>query len=154
MNVLFICSGNVSRSFMAEMLLKDEIKRRNLSNISVASAGLYAYPGNPSDSQMVDYLSKKGIAVDKFEAKQITKRDVDWADLLLVMEKDHKKTMEKMWPDAKGKIERLGKFAAHDPNVDDIIDPFGKSPYHYRLAQAQITSAIKSLVAKLESEHT
>lgn len=154
MNVLFICSGNVSRSFMAEMLFKDEIRRHNLRNISVSSAGLYAYPGNPSDSQMIDYLTKKNIPIDKFEARQTTKRDVDWADLIFVMEKSHEKTMEDMWPDAKGKIERLGKFAAHDPNVDDIIDPFGKSPYYYRLAQAQITLAIKTLVTKLESEHT
>jgi protein-tyrosine-phosphatase len=35
---------------------------------------------------------------------------------------------------------------------DEIIDPFGKSKYHYRLAEAQITVAIENLVEKLISK--
>ena len=152
MNVLFVCSGNISRSFLAEMLFRYEVKRNNLDNISVLSAGLYAYPGNSPDSKMVDYLEKRGIPTEKFVAKQITKKDVDWADLILVMEREHKRLISEMWPEAKDKVERLGKFAVQDPNVDDVLDPFGRSTYHYRVAQGQITLAIKSLVNSLGSE--
>lgn len=147
MNILFVCSGNVSRSFMAEMLLRNEIEQLKLDNISISSAGLFAYPGSPPDPKMVDYLLKMGISTKSHEARQIMKDDVDWADLILVMARDHATMMERLWPEAKGKVELLGKFVSEGQSVvDDIPDPFGKSLYHYRLAQAQITMAIRSFV--------
>jgi len=134
---------------MAEMLLKNEIELLKLTNISISSAGLFAFPGNPPDPKMVEYLSKIGISTKGHEAKQIEKDDVDWADLILVMERDHASMIERLWPEVKGKVEPLGRFISEGQNVDDIIDPFGKSSYHYRLAQSQIVLAIKSLVKKV-----
>ena len=147
MNILFVCSGNVSRSFMAEMLLRNEIKRLKLDNISISSAGLFAYPGSPPDPKMVDYLLKMGISPKSHEARQIMKNDVDWADLILVMEREHATMIERLWSETKGKVELLGKFVSEGQSVvDDISDPFGRSSYYYRLAQAQITLAIRSFV--------
>ena len=151
MNILFVCSGNVSRSYLAEMLLRHEIELQGLSNISVSSAGLFAYPGNRPDPQMVVYLEKKGIAAERHEARQIRKGDVDWADLILVMEKEQKEMIEDRWPESEGKVELLGRYSSDGPITDDIVDPFGMSSYHYRLCQAQITFAIDSLVKRVLS---
>ncbi len=151
MNILFVCSGNVSRSYLAEMLLRHEIEMQALSNISVSSAGLFAYPGNRADPQMVGYLEKKGIAAEHHEARQITKGDVDWADLILAMEKEQKEMIEDGWPEAEGKVELLGRYSSDGPIADDIVDPFGMSSYHYRLSQAQITFAVESLVKRVLS---
>ena len=63
MNILFVCSANISRSFLAEMLLKNEMEKLNMDNTSVTSAGLHASPGNPPDPEMVSYLIKKDIPV-------------------------------------------------------------------------------------------
>jgi protein-tyrosine phosphatase len=154
MNILFVCSGNISRSYLAEILLKDEIEKLKEDRVSVASAGLYAYPGSPPDRKMTEYLSKKGITAKEHQAKQITKKDVDWADLILVMENEHKALLKKLWPRIGDKVKRLGSFISEDQKADDIIDPFGRSPYHYRLARAQITLAIKNLVKSIRSEQT
>jgi len=152
-NILFVCTGNISRSFLAEMLLREEIERLNLDNISASSAGLYAHEGNPPDPEMVDSLWKKGmpvgIPIEDHEARQITEEDVDRADLIIVMEKEHARMIEASWPEVKDKIELLGKLGAQGPSPDDIVDPFRRSPYHYRLAQAQITMGITALVKKL-----
>ena len=137
---------------MAEMLLKNEVELNNLDNVSVSSAGLLAYPGNPPDPRMVEYLLKTGIPVKRHRSRQITEEDMDWADLILVMEKDHVMMIERSWPEITGKVELLGKFLSEGPSVDDIIDPFGGSPYHYRLAQSQIILAIRSLVKKVLSD--
>ncbi|MFH1349972.1 MAG: hypothetical protein ABII26_03455, partial [Pseudomonadota bacterium] len=59
-----------------------------------------------------------------------------------------KKIMD-LWPEAKPKLQVFGRFVSPGPSIDDIIDPFGRSPYHYRLAQSQIGLAIKNLVNKL-----
>jgi protein-tyrosine-phosphatase len=152
MNVLFVCSGNVSRSFLAEVLLRKELKASGIKNISVLSAGLFAYPGNPADRVMVGYLSQMGIPVRGHQARQLTDEEVDWADLILVMEKKHAELMEEQWPHVHDKVELLGKYASPEQRSDDIMDPYGNSPYHYRLAQAQITMAVKSLAEKLASK--
>jgi protein-tyrosine-phosphatase len=151
MNILFVCTGNISRSFLAEKLLENEIEANNLYNISVSSAGLFAYPGNPPDPKIVEYLLQKGISGEGHEARQITAQDVDWADHILVMEKEHARILKDLWPEAKEKVDFFGKFATGGLTEDEIIDPYGKSPYHYRLAQAQISLAVKSLVEKLTS---
>ncbi len=152
MNILFVCTGNISRSFLAEKLLKNEVATLKLMNICTLSVGLFAYPGSQPDPIMVDYLSKRGIPEERHEAKQITKEHVEWSDLILVMEKGHARMIEESWPEVKGKVELLGQLASEGQHKDDVIDPFGKSPYHYRLAQAQITMAIHSLVKRLISD--
>jgi len=144
MNVLFVCSGNVSRSFLAEALLKTELKALKVEDVSVASAGLYAFPGSPPDPEMAAYLSSMGISFEPHEARQMSKQELDWADLILVMERRHEDDLGKLWPEAKLKVQLLGKYVAGGWE-DDILDPFGNSPYHYRLAQSQITLAVKSL---------
>jgi len=146
MNILFVCTGNISRSFLAEMLLKAQIHKRGLNNISVSSAGLSVYPGHPPDQKMVEYLSALGISTTSHEARQIQKTDADWADLILVMEADHLKILADIWPDITDKVQLLGKFISTNSIYDDIVDPFGQSSYHYRLAQSQISLAIDNLV--------
>lgn len=132
------------------MLLRNETEQLKLDNISISSAGLFAYPGSPPDPKMVEYLSAMGVSIKGHEARQITKDDVDWADLILVMEAEHAAMIERLWPEVKGKVELLGKYVSEGQTVvDDIPDPFGKSSYHYRLAQAQITLAIRGFVKKV-----
>jgi len=135
---------------LAETLLKNEIEQIKTERISVSSAGLYAYPGSPPDHKMIEYLTKMGITAKNHQARQITKQDVDWAQLILVMEKEHKTVLKELWPGIGDKVKRLGRFVSKDLKADDIIDPFGRSPYHYRLAQSQITLAIKNLVKSIK----
>ena len=64
------------------------------------------------------------------------------------MERDHKEMIEEQWPHAMGRVELLSRFTlgSSDYIGDDIADPFGRSPYHYRLAQASITMAVRTFV--------
>jgi protein arginine phosphatase len=146
MNILFVCSGNVSRSYLAEMLLRHEVQMADLSNISVSSAGLFVYPGSRPDSHMVEYLQNRGIEPGDHKARQMSKEDIAWADLILVMEKEQKEMIEARWPESEGKVDLLGRYSSRGPITDDIADPFGMSLYHYRLSQARIVFAIESLV--------
>ncbi len=125
-------------------MLKIELKSLKVEDVSVTSAGLYAFPGSPPDPQMTAYLSSMGVSFEPHEARQMSKQELDWADLILVMERRHEADLEKLWPEAKLKVQLLGKYVAGGWE-DDILDPFGNSPYHYRLAQSQIILAIKSL---------
>ncbi len=138
---------------MAEMLLKNEIKLHKSDNISVSSAGIFAFSGNLPDQILVDYLLEMGVPVEEHRSRQIKKGDVDWADLILVMEYNHERVIVELWPEAKNKVELLGKYISKSQDLDEIVDPYGGSPYDYRLAQSQIQLATRSLFKKLTLNH-
>ena len=77
------------------------------------------------------------------------KEDLEWADLILVMEKSHGEIIKQTWPRETGKVKLLGAYIASALGEEEITDPYGRSPYHYRLAQARIALAVKSLAKSL-----
>ena len=131
---------------MAEKLLKHELEQLGLNHVFVSSAGIFAFPGSPPDPKIVEYLMELGVSTGIHDARQVTQEDMEWADIIFVMEKEHRMRIEDLWPSASEKIELLGRCVSADFEADDITDPFGRSRYHYRSAQAQITLAIRNLV--------
>ena len=122
-----------------------------MEDVDVASAGTHAYPGSPPDPKMVDYLFAMDVPVESHEARPVTREDMEWADWILVMEEAHRRMIEELCPEKKDRIELLGKYISADQVEDDISDPFGGSPYHYRLAQSQITLAVRAIARTLEA---
>ena len=151
MNILFVCTGNISRSFLAEMMLKHELKKNNVSGIQVASAGTRAFPETPADREMVNFLLDKNIPAANHGSKLLTYDDIKWADIILVMENSHYDFIIESWPEANGKVQKLGKYIALDRTEDDIPDPYGKSSYHYRAAQSQISLAVSNIFKIISS---
>lgn len=145
MNILFVCTGNISRSYLAKALLMNEIKINQTEGINVSSAGTGAYPGTAADPEMISFLRDKKIPVVEHSSRVISQKDIEWADLILVMEHHHYNYLARTWPESGHKIEMLGKYIAMDGPDDEIIDPYGRSPYHYRLAQSQIGLAVSKL---------
>ena len=148
MNILFVCTGNVSRSYLASMLLKHEAGKRGLENIEIESAGISAALGGSGDPKMVEYLSEIEVPAADHKPRQIQEEQVKWADTIFVMEKRQRSFIEEKWPEEKEKVELLGKYISPDMAEDDVVDPYGGASYHYRLAQSQISLAIKSLINK------
>jgi protein-tyrosine-phosphatase len=139
---------------LAAKLFQNEIKIGNLENISVSSAGLFTHPGSPPDPKMVKFLSKMGIKDENHCSRQMSEEDSVWADIIFVMEEFHRLRVLSLWPSVYEKVERLGRFVSKDSVADDIADPYGRSQYHYRLAQSQIMLAIKNLANTMASDPT
>ena len=89
--ILFICHGNICRSPMAEFLLKDIVKKRNVANeFEIASAATSREEiGNPVHYGTRNKLAQFGISVDGKHAIQVTKRDYEHYDLILVMDNNN-----------------------------------------------------------------
>jgi protein-tyrosine-phosphatase len=149
MNILFVCTGNISRSFLAKTLLLNEINKRHIKGVNVSSAGTGAYPGATADPKMIDFLREMEIPEGEHYSRMISRNDIDWADLILVMEGYHYNYIVRSWPEAEHKVEMLAKYIASDQTDDEIIDPYGRSPYHYRLVQSQIGLAISNLLKSI-----
>jgi len=42
MKIMFICTGNICRSAMAEGMMKKMLEENNIKNVEVCSSGIYA----------------------------------------------------------------------------------------------------------------
>lgn len=115
--ILVICVGNICRSPMAEALLGRQLSA--YPQMSVTSAGIGALVGYPADETAQALLLKQGIDISTHRARQLNSAMLRQADLVLVMEAEHKRAIDMIDPSVRGKIYRLGEWGGFD-----ISDPY------------------------------
>jgi len=140
MNIYFICTGNTCRSPMAEAILKN----KNLPNIEVRSAGIYALDGGEMSENSRKVLLQENIEHNHV-SRQITRTDIDWADLILTMTAAHKEMIIRAYEHAENKIFTLKEYAT-PYSGQDVFDPFGGGLSTYK----QTYEELKRLINELE----
>lgn len=143
--VLFVCTGNTCRSPMAEAFLKS----RNIPNVEVKSAGIYANNGQDASRYAKEVLSDQEI-VHQHSSKQLSLEDVEWATLILTMTSSHKLGIQNLYPQYSDKVYTLKGFVHPIQDYDDdVVDPFGGSKYHYLETFNELRNLIEALIKKL-----
>ncbi len=142
-HILVICVGNICRSPMAEALLREAL--RGQEDIVVESAGLGALVGHPASEFAVELMDERGLDINSHRARQIEPDLVNAADLILVMESRHKKTIDSVEPTVRGKVHRLGEW--QDQNIDD---PYRQPREAYEKALRGIEEGVASWVERLK----
>ena len=96
--IIFICHGNICRSPMAEFLLKNIVKKRGIAaDFEIASAATSREEiGNPVHYGTRNKLAQLGISVAGKQAVQVTKRDYEYYDLLLVMDSNNIRNLRRV----------------------------------------------------------
>lgn len=152
--IVFVCTGNTCRSPMAESILRQMAKQKDLE-IEVQSAGIAAVEGMAMSSHAKEVLNEKGIKDEVF-SKPLTKELIDGADLILTMTGTHKDYILNQYPDTAEKVFTLKEYVDGENNQNhshhNIADPFGGSLEEYRQCAQQIEAACTVLVEKLSKE--
>jgi glycine hydroxymethyltransferase len=143
--VLFICTGNVCRSPMAEGIFRHAIQGRG--DFRVISAGLGAMEGQPPSPYAVQAVRELGIDISGQRSRMLTPDLVQQADYILGMTHSHIDTVMLLYPQASEKTFLLREF---DDTLDlfekDISDPIGGSYDVYLDCRDQIEQGIASLL--------
>ena len=61
--MLFVCIANIVRSYMAESILKEKLRRAQKSEITVHSAGLIDMHGSRADPSAAKILEENGYSL-------------------------------------------------------------------------------------------
>ena len=85
--ILIVGENNLCRSFMAEVILRGLLKKKNVSETEVLSRGLVVLFSEPVSPMAVAVLRHHGYEISEFRSSQLTEEDLESADLALTMTK-------------------------------------------------------------------
>jgi tRNA threonylcarbamoyl adenosine modification protein (Sua5/YciO/YrdC/YwlC family) len=145
--VMFVCTGNVCRSPIAEYLLKEEIDKSNLDFRSESTGILQ--DGMTISANSASLLLLDGIDASEHLSRKVTEEQVRGSWLLLTMEERHKKFFNSNFPQYTYKIFTINEFFGES---GDIEDPYKKELKDYKVAYKLIEDKVQSLVRILKDE--
>jgi len=141
--LLFVCTGNICRSPMAEFLLRSQLPAE--CSWRVESAGTSAAPGMPASAGAIEVMAEMEIDIRAHRSRPLTEALVREAEVIVAMTRDHRDTILDHFPIAARRIFLLGSFAPVS-GEREISDPFGGSVQIYRLCRDTIASTIPGVV--------
>ena len=166
--VMMVCTGNICRSPMAEIVLQHRLAEAGLGHrVEVDSSAITSYEqGSPIDRRARASLEARGYEVPEHRARQIRPGDIYARDLILAMTEGHANSLRKMStlgtssaaPDD-AESTRIRMFRSFDPEVApladqdgfaesdlDLADPWYGGPDDFELCLDQIEAAIPAIV--------
>lgn len=130
---MIVCTANRTRSAYFAGYLKNyltQYRPEAFKRLKISSAGIKAVSGGRVNDVVAMIAHKNGFSLRGHKADPLSAKTVKTADLLLVMEQNHKESVLKKFPEAGGKVFRLMEYGWQgddDPQSLDVPDPTGKN---------------------------
>jgi len=141
-SIVFVCTGNICRSPMAEYMLRDLLGDE--SDWQVGSAGVIAGRGMGASKVAVDAMKEIDIDLCPHRSRPLLQDLVDDAELIVVMTASHRDQLRTLFPEDSDKVYLLKSFV--EGKGDDVEDPIGLNIDAYRAVRVQIEQALPGLM--------
>jgi protein-tyrosine phosphatase len=164
LRIMTVCTGNICRSPIAEVVLRDRLEAAGLADrVIVDSSGVSSEEhGNPMDRRARAVLASAGYtdaALDQHVARQVDAADLGERDLLLPMTAAHASALRRLaersgQPDSVGDIVMFRTFdpaapatrGAQDEHLLDVEDPWYGDASDFDACLAQVEAAVDGIV--------
>ncbi len=160
--VMTVCTGNICRSPMAEIVLRARFTAAGLADrVAIDSTGISSEEeGNPIDRRARLALRARGYAVDdSHRARRVHPADVSARDLVLAMTSQHARALRRLRsgaPDIDDDVVRM--YRSFDPaapvvrsgdpeHVLDVADPWYGGPADFEYCLTEVEAAADPIVA-------
>lgn len=151
LRVLMVCMGNICRSPTAHGVLQKRLDDAGLAQrVQVDSAGTHGYHvGAPPDARAQAHAARRGYDLSAQRARQLTARDFDDFDLVLVMDAANERAARALCPPAaRGKLRRLTDFCTRHAERE-VPDPYYGGEAGFEHVLDLIEDACDGLLARL-----
>jgi protein-tyrosine phosphatase len=154
--ICFVCMGNICRSPIAEVIMREKLRRAGLADrVVVDSAGTGNWHvGAGADERAVETLRAHGYDGATHVARQF---DPSWfAERDLVVALDGKNLQSLRWlvpPDQSHELVRLRSFDPASQGGDlDVPDPYYDGPESFEAVLGLVEAACDGLLAHVRAE--
>lgn len=141
-NILFLCTGNICRSPVAEAVARQMYGDRGLV---FGSAGLDARVGYPASLDSAVYALETGTTLDEHQSRPISGDILEEASWVIGMTRSHAALFKSRYGHSFGGCSGvlgapgvdLGAMT-HSPQAEEVDDPYGRSTAVYQRTCDQI----------------
>ena len=156
--VCVICSGNICRSPMGEVILRSMLRSAGLDRqVVVDSAGTGGWhEGHAADPRTVRALKDRGYDGTRHRAREFRPEWFSDRDLIVVADEGHLRDLRRWAPDAhaSAKVRLLREFdaTAVDSGTLEVDDPYYGNADDFDQCLTVVERACQGLVGRLRSE--
>ncbi len=147
LHIDFVCTGNICRSPMAEVIVREKLAQEGLADaVTVTSSGIGGWHvGHKADERARAELAAHGYDGEAHRAQQFG-FEQEQADLIVALDTNHVSELVARGVD-ENKVRLIRSF---DPAAEEgagVADPYYGGPEGFAVVREQIESAADGIIA-------
>jgi protein-tyrosine phosphatase len=150
----FVCSGNICRSPMAEIVFRSLVDRAGVGDrFVIESAGTGDWHvGEPADERTIAALAARGYDGSRHRARQFESDRFPELDLVVALDRSHERILRSWAPtmDDAAKVTLLLRYDSSWPQLVDVPDPYYADRREFDRVLGTIEHACQALFTQIE----
>ncbi len=151
MRILFVCLGNICRSPTAEVVFRVVASREAPDIVlEIDSAGTAGYHvGELPDRRTRQAAARRGYDLSALRARVVEPRDFEYFDLILAMDQENLRALERRSPPHTRERLRLFLEFAPEAGISEVPDPYYGGPNGFEDVLDLVEAASRGLIQHL-----